>query len=189
MARRVQLAARRFRLLLIFLALTASLAAYATEPAHGSCADSAIPAEHQKEAHELLQRVGAGPFYKELVRRRGTPATCRISADETNLTLIYEFPGNARLEAKSNSSIEYSEQRMELIGLTRARAMALLKANEKHSWGAKGCGINWLRPDEEQPGKEPGSREVVYRGSSCNCQGRLVYGKNLVVALVSTSAC
>jgi hypothetical protein len=187
MARRV-LAAGRFQLLL-FLSLIASLPAQATEPAPGTCADSAIPAEHQKEARELLQRVSAGPFYKELVRRRGTPTTCRISADDTNLTLIYEFRGNARLEAKSNSAIEYSEQRMELTGLTKARAMALLKANEKYSWGAKGCGMNWIHPDEEQPGKEPGSREVVYRGSSCNCQGRLVYAKNGVVALVSSSAC
>ena len=188
MARRV-LAARRFRFLLLFLVLAASLPAHATELAPGTCADSAIPAERQKEAHELLQRVSTGPFYKELVRRRGTPAACRISADETNLTLIYEFRGNARLEAKSNLSIEYSQQRMELTGLTKARAMALLKANEKHSWGAKGCGMNWIRPDEEQPGKEPGSREVVYRGTSCNCQGRLVYAKNVVVALVSSSAC
>jgi hypothetical protein len=187
MARRV-LAAGRFQLLL-FLSLIAGLPAYATEPAPGTCADSAIPAEHQKEARELLQSVSAGPFYQELVRRRGTPATCRISADDTNLTLIYEFRGNARLEAKSNSSIEYSEQRMELTGLTQARAMALLKATEKHSWGAKGCGINWIRPDEEQPGKEAGSREVVYRGGSCNCQGRLVYANNVVVALVSSSAC
>ena len=185
MARRVLAA----RLLLLLLSLAASLPAHATEPAPGSCVDSAIPTEHQKEAHELLQRVSAGPFYKELVRRRGTPASCRISADEANLTLIYEFRGNARLEAKSNSSIEYSEQRMKLTGLTKERAMALLKENEKHSWGAKGCGMNWLRPDEEQPGKEPGSREVVYRGSSCNCQGRLVYAKNVVVALVSSSAC
>jgi len=185
MARRVLAAG----LLLFSLALSASLPAQATEPAPGSCADSSIPAEHQKEAHELLQRVSTGPFYRELVRRRGTPATCRFSADEANLTVIYEFRGNARLEAKSNPSIEYSQQLMELTGLTRARAMALLKENEKHSWGAKGCGMNWTRPDEEQPGKEPGSREVVYHGSSCNCQGRLVYAKNVVVALVSSSAC
>jgi hypothetical protein len=169
--------------------LTASLPAYARESAAGDCADSAVPAEHQKEAHELLQQISAGPFYKELVRRRGNPATCRISADGDSLAVIYEFPGNARLEAKSSSTIEYSQQRMELTGLTRARAVALLKANEKHSWGAAGCGINWLRPNVRQPGKEAGSREVVYRGSSCNCQGRLVYAKNLVVALVSSSAC
>lgn len=188
MARRV-LAAWRFRLLLVFLALATSLPAYVTELAAASCSDSAVPAERQKEAQDLVQRVSAGPFYKELVRRRGTPATCRISADGTNLRLIYAFRGNARLEAKSNPSIEYSQQRVELIGLTKARAMALLKANEKYLWGSKGCGINWLRPDEEQPGNEPGSREVFYRGSSCNCQGRLVYAKNVVVALVSSSAC
>jgi hypothetical protein len=164
--------------------------AVAAEPEASNCSGaSAIPAARKKEAQEFLQRVAAGPFFKELVRRKGKPTSCQIGVDGSNLTLIYTFRRKARLEARANSSIEYSQERMQLQGLDRLQALELLKESEKDAFGAQGCGINWQQPSEESPGEKPGTREVVYRGDTCNCQGRLVYSGDAVIALVSSSAC
>jgi hypothetical protein len=191
MARRV-LAGVCFRTLLIAIGLAAALPLYgAAQSGSGACAMEAasIPADHRQQAVDFLSHSKASPFYKELVRRRGKATGCQLAISGNNLTVSFEFRGGARLEAKANPKIEYSEQRMELRGLTRSQAMALLKAGEKQAWGAKGCGIRW-HVDEDSPGDQPGSHEVVYRGNNCNCQGRMVYEKkSVLVALVLRSAC
>jgi len=181
------------RVLLIAMALGAALPARASaQSGSGVCAMEAasIPADHRQQAVDFLSHSKASPFYKELVRRRGRATGCQLAISGDNLTVTYGFRGGARLEAKANPKIEYSEQRMDLRGLTRSQAMALLKAGEKQAWGAKGCGIRWRHVDEDSPGDQPGSHEVVYRGNNCNCQGRMVYEKKSgLVALVLRSAC
>jgi len=191
MARRV-LAGVRVRSLLMALALAAPAARGTAQSGSGACALEAasIPADHRQQAADFLAHIKAGPFYKELLRRRGKPSTCQLAINGDNLTVTFGFRGGAQLLAKANPAIEYSEQRMDLRGLTRSQALALVKAGEKQAWGAKGCGIRWRSPDEDSPGDQPGSHEVVYRGDNCNCQARLVYEKrNVLAALVLRSAC
>jgi hypothetical protein len=185
------LVAVRFRIIASIIVLAAvSLPAGAAEPKALNCSGLAsLPASGLKEVQEFRRRVSTGPFFKELVRRTGQPSSCRVEVNGSNLTLIYIFRRKARLEARANVSIEYFQQRMQLQDLDEAQAMELLKKSERDAFGAQGCGINWQQPSEESPGPEPGTREVVYRGDNCNCQGRLVYRGNALVALVSSSAC
>jgi hypothetical protein len=190
MARRVLGAARSRITGLIVVLAAASLSVGATEPKALNCSGLvSVPTSSLKEVQEFQQRVSTGPFFRELVRRNGAPNSCSVEVNGSNLTLIYGFRRKARLEARANASIEYFQQRMQVQGLEEPQAMELLKKNEIDAFGAQGCGIDWQRQSEESPGAEPGTREVVYRGDTCNCQGRLVYNGNALVALVSSSAC
>ena len=67
--------------------------------------------------------------------------------------------------------------------------MALLQRTERWAFGDKGCSIAWKRSPVREPDPTPGSRELVYRGEDCNCQGRLVYRGDVVTGLVFRSAC
>ena len=190
MARRV-LGTVRPRIIALTIVLAAgSLSVGAAEPKMPNCSGLAsVPTSGLKEVQELRQRVSTGPFFKELVRRKGETSSCRVEVNGSNITLIFTFGRKASLEARANASIEYFQQRMQLQGLDRPQAIKLLKKNEEDAFGAQGCGINWQQPSEESPGSEPDAWEVVYRGDTCNCQGRLVYSGNALVALVSSSAC
>jgi len=148
-----------------------------------------VPASRQKQVREFQQRVEAGPFYKELLRRLGKPKGCDVKLDGENIALSYVFQHNARLDARVDPSIEYSEQQAQFRGLNGKEALALLKESEKDSFGRDGCGIDWDHPEEELPEESSGSRATVFRGSACNCQARVAYQGNSVVALVLSSAC
>ena len=67
--------------------------------------------------------------------------------------------------------------------------MALLQRTERWAFGDKGCSIAWKRSPVRETGPTPGSRELVYRGEDCNCQGRVVYSGDVVTGLVFRSAC
>ena len=148
-----------------------------------------VPASVQKEFQELRKQVEAGPFYKELVRRFGRPQRCQLDADGEKIALSYAFRNNAHLDARTDPSIEYSEQRTQFSGLNGERALALLKKGEEDSFGRDGCGIDWKRSEDESTDERDGSRAAVFRGNSCNCQARIIYRRNTVVALVLSSSC
>jgi len=92
-------------------------------------------------------------------------------------------------DAQVNSTIESSMQRAESRGLNREKALALLKKGESDSYGKAGCGIEWSKPEDQSMGDPPGSRATVFRCDSCNCQARIIYQGDSVVALVLSSAC
>jgi hypothetical protein len=142
-----------------------------------------------QEIQEFRKRVESGPFYAEMVRRLGKPQSCENKKDQQELDVTCVFRKNGRLQARSNSAIEFSELRMNLLRISAESALALLKAAEKHSYGRDGCGIAWDHPTTESKGQRAGSREVVYRGDVCNCQASVVYDHHSVVALVLRSAC
>jgi hypothetical protein len=64
-----------------------------------------------------------------------------------------------------------------------------MSRREKEAFGQAGCGIDWSHVAEESQVTHAGSREVVYRGDTCNCQGRMIYDNGIVVGLVLRSAC
>lgn len=148
-----------------------------------------LPASRQHQVRELEQRVEAGPFYRKMLRQLGKPNRCDTKLDGENIALSYVFRDDAHLDARVNSSIEYSEQRAEFLGLSREKALALLKKGALDSFGREGCGIDWNQPQEQTAGDTAGSRATVFRGDSCNCQARIVYRGDSVVALVLSSAC
>jgi hypothetical protein len=143
----------------------------------------------QKEAAEFRQRVEASSFYSAVVQQAGKAQSCRIELAAQNISISYKFRGNASLEATIDPSIEYSNQRLQLGGISSKKAVALLKEEEADSFGHSGCGIRWNHPARQSSGAGGGLVEVVYRGDICNCQARVVYDGNSVVALVLSSTC
>ena len=182
------------RFLVAFLAFVAACfgravegSGYQAPPNHSSARDC-IPAESQDEVRQFQKSVESGPLYVEMVRQLGKPGNCKTGIEEENIELSCAYGDQTRLEAHANSKIEFSEQRLQLSGLSKNKALALLKASEKDAFGADGCGVRWNHPVVEA-GKKAASREVVYRGSICNCQGRMIYEGVRIVALVWRSTC
>ncbi len=148
-----------------------------------------LPPSRQQQVREYQHRVEAGPFYKKMLRQLGKPNSCDAKLDGENIALSYVFRDDAHLDARVNSSIEYSEQRAEFRGLSREKALVLLKKGALDLFGREGCGIDWNLPQDQSTVDTPGSRATVFRGDSCNCQARIVYHGDSVVALVLSSAC
>jgi hypothetical protein len=148
-----------------------------------------MPGASQKQVRDLEKRVEAGPFYKRMVQLLGKAQSCNVKQDGDSIALSYAFRNDARLDAQANSTIESSLQRAEFRGLNREKALALLKKGESDSYGKDGCGIDWNKPEDQSMEDPPGSRAMVFRGDSCNCQARIVYQGDSVVALVLSSAC
>jgi hypothetical protein len=149
----------------------------------------AMPAAGQKQIRDLQQHVEAGPFYRKMLQELGKPQSCSAKHEGDAIALSYAFPKDAHLDVRTNATIESSMLRATFSGLDREKALALLKKGESESYGKDGCGIDWKRPEDETADSPAGSRATVYRGDSCNCQARILYQGNSVVALVLSSAC
>jgi len=139
----------------------------------------------QRTYAEFRRSIESSPF----ARRLGRPASCAARVEDGSIRLEYVSTKGAKLEAKRDPAIEHTEQRLSVTGLSRKAALALLQRTERWAFGEKGCGIAWKKSSEREDGPVPGSREVVYRGEACNCQGRLVYSGEALTALVFSSAC
>jgi hypothetical protein len=148
-----------------------------------------MAAASQKQVRDLQQRVEAGPFYREMLHEFRRPQSCSVAEESGAIRLSYTFTKEARLDAQVNAAIESSLERATFPGLNREKALELLKKGESDSYGKDGCGIDWKRPEDETVGDPSGSRAMVFRGDSCNCQARIVYHGDSVVALVLSSAC
>jgi hypothetical protein len=190
---------RRF-VVLILAAFAAATASGQRSSAVESVAEcrldglAAVPQARQGEVREFERQVKLGPFYKELTRRFGTPEACKTTFDDGNINLSFTYRGDARLNAKMDSRIEFTEQRVQLSGLSAKTwsaktGIALLKLAETNAFGTHGCGIEWKTPAETIAGERAGSREAVYQGDTCNCQARVIYEGGAVVGLVLSSAC
>jgi hypothetical protein len=171
----------------------AAFAAACASGQQSSAADCGPPAQ-QGVVQEFEQQVKSGPLYKELTRRFGTPEACKTTFDDGNINLSFTYHGDARLDAKLNSQIEFTEQRVQLNGISAKTwsaktGIALLKLAETSAFGTHGCGIEWKAPAETIAGERAGSREAVYRGGTCNCQARVIYAGGSVVGLALSSAC
>lgn len=141
------------------------------------------------ETQALQQQMITGAFYKELLLRFGKPLTCSLDIQNGKANLTYTFRTGSKLIARTAPEIEFSEQRVELIRMDTAEAIALLKRAEFDTYRPDGCGISWTSGEEESPTPAVGKREIVYRGDTCNCQAHLIYKDNYVVILVLRSAC
>ena len=145
------------------------------------------PPASQKQVREFQQRVEAGPIYKELLLRLGEPERCAAKLNGENTALSYAFRNEAISMPASVpvSNILSSTPNFEASMETKARA--LLQQSERDAFGQDGCGIDWNRPESESKGEHSSSRAVVFRGTSCNCQARILYRGKAVVGLALKS--
>jgi hypothetical protein len=145
-----------------------------------------VPEAQKQQAVAYVRKVQGGPFYKYLAVKFGRALSCAVSAKGPALTVAFTFADGAALRAKVDASIELSEQRMTVPEMPEAAAVALLNRAEAAGYGKGGCGIAWKNPETETLGE--GETATIYRGESCNCQGRIVR-KPKSVELVLSSAC
>jgi len=148
-----------------------------------------VPSAVELDIPSFQQRVKAGLFYKALLSDFGKPTTCSLEVQDTSLQLTYAFHDRAQLTVGSDRSIEFNEQRLQVRRMETKKAMELLKKAEREMYQPNGCGIVWDHPSEESFDAPTGSRETVYRGTSCNCQARLTSQSKYAVSLVLQSAC
>ncbi|MBU6437522.1 MAG: hypothetical protein KGQ77_08340 [Betaproteobacteria bacterium] len=78
-----------------------------------------------------------------------------------------------QLTARQDDRIEFTEVRAEFSQPLTRDPVDLLRSTERAQFGARGCGIDWLRPEVESAPSSAGLREQVFRGDVCNCQGRV----------------
>jgi hypothetical protein len=109
--------------------------------------------------------------------------------EDGSIRLEYVSSKGAKLEARRDPAIEFTEQRLSATGLSRKTAVALLQRTERWAFGDKGCSISWKKSPTREAGPTADSRELAYRGDVCNCQGRIVYTGNTLTGLVFRSAC
>ena len=105
---------------------------------------AALPEARQKDVLELQRNVEAGPLFQSLQRWRTQKSGCSMTVVGDNVVFFYSFADHVTLEAKNNSSIEYSEQTVHVRGMRADRALGLLKKSELDAMGAGGCGIDWI---------------------------------------------
>jgi hypothetical protein len=164
-------------------------AAVFVAPAHGADQTACSSKSPDRDIQSLQQQIKGGAFYKELLLRFGKPLTCSVDVQDGKTNLTYIFRHGARLISQTDPKAEFSEQKVERVHMETAKAMALLKRAELDAYRPGGCGISWTSTEEESPASEGGTREIVYRGDTCNCQARLIYKDNDVVILILRSAC
>jgi len=192
MARPILAAARFFASAFVLFLVPAAVSASSVERQLTQCSSdhsAQVSATRQKEIRDFQGRIESGAFFKELLRRFRKPERCEIGMEDAGIRLSYVFGENARLDARANPGIEFSEQNMQLQGIKENSAVSLLKQTEKDSFGGDRCGIKWDHPIEDSSNGQPRSRDIVYRGDLCNCQARVIHMGNRVVALVFRSAC
>lgn len=165
--------------------------AQTAQPATMQCTEdpaAKVPASQRETLKELQQGVESGPLYQELVSTSGKPQACKVTREDkfNEVTLTYLLNEQWRLEATINPAVEYLEQNVKLTRITEERALALLMAAVKHSFGGR-CGITWSKPSERTA---PGLREVFYRGNAtCRCAARKVYVGGRITELSVIRTC
>ena len=169
---------------MLALASTASTVDAASSspcPATISAGDSTL----QKAYAEFKHSVEAGP----LARRLGRITSCVARVEGGAIHLRYESSTGANLEARRDPAVELTEQRLGNVRMSQPAAMTLLRSTERWAFGDKGCSVTWNKQPTREAGATPSSYDLVYRGSICNCQARLVHEHNVVTGLVFSSAC
>ena len=141
-----------------------------------------VPCSGQQK---LQQHLSASPLFRAMSTLYGKPRSCKAEREGEKVTLTYAFRKGTRLSATVDPTIEYAEERADFSRMNPAKAMTLLQQAERYKT-PEGCGMQWTNPEEE---KAAGTRELIYRGTTCNCQARLTYKNTYVISLLLRSAC
>ena len=137
----------------------------------------------------LQQTVEAGVLYQEMVRRFGQPKQCAVKQEGTGTTLTFAFGHHAEMEARIDTAVEYSEQRVMFKGLNDDAALDLLKRAGAKFFGEDGCGVDWGKSADEPNTDKPEEHARVYQGTACNCKGRIEFRGKAVTGVALSTAC
>ena len=132
--------------------------------------------------------VETGPLFA-LLSKAGL-ARCEMRYEAGTVALDYRFNDGASLRAAREAAIEYTEQDVRLAVPLVADPLSVLKPAERAAFAPAGCGIDWGQADTEASTRVPGTQELVFRGTACNCQARVRKdAAGRVMGLLLRSAC
>lgn len=176
-------------LLKILLVAALSPSAFAS-PAITTCAGMQN-AHNQQEAtltDELRRSVESEKLFTD--QAVSGVRACSVQFADGQIALSYRFRNGGRFQVKRDPAIEYTEQRAQIPMSSTVDPVTMLMDAEQHAFSPKGCGIDWQHGEQEGAEDAHGEHETVYRGATCNCQGRMrrdTHSK--LLRLVLRSAC
>lgn len=98
---------------------------------------------------------------------------CRISYKEKIMDLEYQFQDGGWFRLTLDPRIEYANREVRLASPLAEDPVAILKRAEHKVFGAKGCGIDWLKQETQSALDDESATETVFYGEVCNCQARI----------------
>ena len=151
------------------------------------CRDEVGPGGRD-DVRALRQALERGVLYETMVRRAGAPTGCRAYRPaETALEVAYAFGASASLAGRIDPVLELSQQSLRGAAMPRAEAEALLKAAVARD--AAGCSMVWDQSAREAASASGGTADLVFRGTACNCQGRITLRDAAAIGVAFGSAC
>jgi hypothetical protein len=144
------------------------------------------------DASTLALRLKRGALHAALTQRYGSASGCSVEAVGPDLRVTETFRDGVSVELGGQQAIELSETKVVIRDASEADAIALLKLAERDAFGPDGCDIDWDRPEAAAhagPKSESLLHELVFRGTACQCQGRLRRGGDPFVVLILRATC
>lgn len=123
-------------------------------------------------AKEQQQVVESSPLYA-IQASAASVSGCRISYKDKTMGLEYKFQDGGWFRLTLDPRIEYANREVRLASPLAEDPVAILKRAEHKVFGAKGCGIDWLKQETQPALDEKSAIETVFYGEVCNCQARI----------------
>ena len=140
-------------------------------------------------AKEQQHVVESSPLYA-IQASAASVSGCRISYKDKIIYLEYKFQNGGWFRLTVDPRIEYANREVRLVSPLVEDPVAILKRAEYKVFGAKGCGIDWLKQETQSALDDESATETVFYGEVCNCQARIRRdaGKR-VVGLILRNPC
>lgn len=149
---------------------------------------AALPPARAAELSTLRRSIETGPLYAAVAA--GRAPQCSVSAEGSQWQIAYRFAADAALRVTLDGSIEYTDYTATVNWPAGEAAPTLLMRHERTAFAPAGCGIDWQAPEIRPTEATPPGRQRMWRGDTCNCQGRVVEdGTGRVRAVGWRSAC
>jgi hypothetical protein len=140
-------------------------------------------------AQSLWKQASEYPAYTLLRQRLGGAVSCSVANVESRRTIIVQFPKGGSFTVFDDTALESSSQRAVLPAsakVSSAKALAVLRATERHAAAPEGCGIDWSKLARR---RNSGAIDTEVEGTHCNCKARLVTNGQQVLRLNVGLAC
>lgn len=184
----------RFLVLGIILLSACSVPASSEEPAAPKAAprcivEGRLSSQVSTFFKEQQHVVESNPLYA-IQASAANVSGCRISYKEKIMDLEYQFQDGGWFRLTLDPRIEYANREVRLALPLAEDPVAILKRAERKAFGAKGCGIDWLKQETQSALDDERATETVFYGEVCNCQARIRRdAAKRVVGLILRSAC
>ena len=157
------------------LLLAATVLGVAACASHDACEVRGAPGSSPDLGAEqaVLRSIRNGSLYAQAIAPTGV-AACRLARDDGVLRVHYRASGGNALDVERDPRIEYTNVEASFVTPPVDNdAIGILARAERESFGAGGCGIDWLNPETEKSADAQGNEESIYRGDVCNCRARV----------------